>query len=75
MSYGYTGLIVRVAAYRCGKSVDFVVYQSFDYRDNTTGAEESLRTTHNFKSTFRAMLFTHRIDIGQHQRYKNLRYR
>jgi hypothetical protein len=74
MSYGRTGLILRVwAEVSCFNTVCIMYSESYETYD----AISSVKATHIrhwFPSSFRAVLYAERINTGQLDRYSGTKY-
>lgn len=72
MTIGFTGLIVRIQAERRYNTVYIVYWESYCTLDETTCYKRP-GESFKFKTTFRAILFELRINLGQFTRYKGVK--
>ena len=73
MSYGFTGLILRVWAETRGKKVKIMYAESYELHDSMTSRHRHKKTL-KFDSHFRAILYTERVNHGQMMRYNGTKY-
>lgn len=74
MSYGRTGLIMRVWPEKCWFNGVQVRYSESYELPNRMTSIDTTAVTHYFPSRFKRNLYFRRIEEGQFERYHNTKY-